>query len=102
MQLLVLVVYILIIVYLYLDIAVANNVAITVVELVKLLKMLISRVTLKRLSASTVGFQPALPEDDQHTLAVNQFGQTVLEEEELTLHWQKKFFSQVSRTLMLQ
>jgi len=54
-----------------------------------------SRVKLRRLSASTVGFRPEVGEDDQHTLAVNQFGQTILEEEELTVHWQQKFFSQV-------
>ena len=53
------------------------------------------RVTLKRVSASAVGIESGTSEESPQTLTTNQFGQTILEEEELTLHWQQKFFSQV-------
>ncbi|CAK8676879.1 tectonic-like complex member MKS1 [Clavelina lepadiformis] len=56
------------------------------------------KIKLQRLSASTIGFlgKPGSPGDENQeiTSSVNQYGQTILENEELTVHWQQKFFSQ--------
>ena len=59
--------------------------------------MIIFRVTLKRLSASTFAFDQSSPEgpEDLAPTTINQFDQTVLEKETLNVHWQQKFFSQV-------
>jgi len=54
------------------------------------------RVKLQRLSSATIGFvsKVDVPEG-QTSLPTNQFGQTILEEEELVVQWNQKFFSQV-------
>lgn len=56
------------------------------------------RITIKRLSSSTIAFPTSDGNNDGTTdlpLSTNQFGQTILDQETITVHWQQKLFSQV-------
>ena len=56
------------------------------------------RVTIKRLSSSTVAFLTEEAQNEAKTelpFSTNQFGQTILDEESAVVHWQQKLFSQV-------
>ena len=59
---------------------------------------LFCRVKLQRLSSSTLGFlsKPTqVDSPDPIQANTNERGQTILEEEELVINWNEKYFSQV-------
>ncbi|XP_078490287.1 tectonic-like complex member MKS1 isoform X2 [Ciona intestinalis] len=57
------------------------------------------KISLQRLSSSTIGFLAKSSEGEPTsaqgtTTTTNQYGQTIMESEELAIQWQQKFFSQ--------